>query len=299
MDENHRIAVRSPSRLECIRAMFCGFRRGGSSFVFQALQVLFQESGLRTVDIVALKHNTRDERHVTSTELEGALVENQLVGAFRSPPPSALDATLRQTLVILVVRDPRDCILSWHFAKPLHGHSEGTSLDHTLATSDAFISDASGLLDYANNQDALIVRYEDIVSKPAAFISAIVRNMALEFNRQAVDWAIASLNSMQVQPSRHNHNRCGLPFQWPKHLTPIQQAHITSKMKPLLEKLRYESSPPPFCPDERQEIDALKRLILQLATENSMRITEITSLGERLAQYELTSKDTHPTAPTS
>src|ERR1700740_892988 len=149
---------------------FLGFRRGGSSVAFMLLQHLLQESGLVVEDIVAPYH----DRGIRPEDIpRDALIEAfdrcDLVGCFRRP--EALEQIAHKGIrPILLVRDPRDCQLSWYDARHLHldGLLPATpitdaAVSDTLSEDDTFDDDIAGLIAFTKTHDGLILRYEDLV----------------------------------------------------------------------------------------------------------------------------------------
>ena len=267
-----------PSKL-----MMCAFRRGGSSVIFEALQHLFIHSGFKTVDIVADKHNQDDEKTVSPKDLNKAIYENDLIGCFRSPPPPIYKKNINNVCIILIVRDPRDCILSWYYASRLHKIPKITSnLEDYLINDDLFKNDINDLIAYSNDKNAHIFKYEDIVLDPMSFLNNITKNLSLVFTRDSMDWAAAHLNCLQPQILNSSHNRSGKPYGWINQLDNKIANLLTCKFDHILETLKYPLAPVAQDVSLRLEIDSLKRLILNLAYQNSLKDAHLIKINEKI-----------------
>src|SRR5229473_7251067 len=100
------------------RYVFCGFRRGGSSIFFGLLQLLFHRSSRSTEDVNFI-YNRRGiaPADITRDQILEALGRNSLIGCFREVPSSIYSCTEYHIKPVIVVRDPRDCIVSWYAAR--------------------------------------------------------------------------------------------------------------------------------------------------------------------------------------
>ncbi|MGN8097905.1 sulfotransferase domain-containing protein [Methylobacterium sp. 22177] len=260
------------------RVVFLGFRRGGSSIVFQSIQHILNNSGHRVHDLVAEKYAEGDGSAPTAADLEKALAENDVVGCFREPPPADADLSAFAVKYILLVRDPRDCDYSWWYARNLHKHDfkKYDSLDEYLRGEkfDQF----DNLVDYAENKSAAIYKYEDAFFDPTGFLHSMIAEIGIRFDVEAFDVANIFMAMSNPIGNIKIHNRSGLPFQAVTVLPESSIAILNEKYGSLLKRLGYSMERDKSLDAAvaaRFEIDSLRRIIKVLMDQNHARAEEI------------------------
>lgn len=270
---------------------FGAFRRGGSSIGFMVLEHLLVESGLLCKDLV------REVFDGGSAELAGrhvlpALRQHDLVGCFRTAPKMSSKSLARARLFLLV-RDPRDCQLSWYHARHLHRHEGAESvvlptakIHEDLIREDSFAADVTSLLDWCELSGGRIFRYEDMVSNPLSFIMAFAEFSGLPLKRSAIDLALILASFFQPSFDHANHNRSGAPYEALRTLPSQQLNKLNERFAPLLARLGYPldaSALPDFDMAAMVQRDAQKRYVLGLAEQNGLRMRDVAELKLALA----------------
>jgi hypothetical protein len=270
------------------RLAFAGFRRGGSSIGFEIVQHLLSESGLRCDD--PLKHFFNlgiPASKVTSQLLKPEWARNDVIGCFRAPPKLA-KAELSRIRLFLLVRDPRDCQMSWFYARRLHTNdavvtpiNEDAQLHEPLNAGDMFDDEITGLLDWCELSGGCIYRYEDMIVDPLGFIQSFQEFSGLSLSRTAIDLALLKAAFIQSASDPREHHRSGMPYEALRTLPDKQIDALNKRFLPLLERMGYplnRGSVPPLDFAPLMQRDALKRYVLGLANQNAMRIAEIQRL---------------------
>ncbi|WP_107352021.1 sulfotransferase domain-containing protein [Methylobacterium sp. Leaf361] len=259
------------------RVVFLGFRRGGSSIVFQSIQHIFNNSGYRVHDLVAEKYIGHDGRAPTAADLENALAENDVVGCFREPPPADADLSEFDVKYILLVRDPRDCDYSWWYARNIHkpDFKSYDNIDDYFRGENFY--QFEGLVDYAERKSAKIFKYEEAFLNPTKFIHDIISETGFSYDVGAFDVANIFMAMSNLGGSIKSHNRSGLPFQAVNILPEKSLEILNNKYGRLLQRLGYsieKDASLDSCVASRFEIDSLKRTIKVLMDQNHFRAQE-------------------------
>jgi hypothetical protein len=273
---------------------FGGFRRGGSSIGFMVLQHLLLESGLSCFDFAKEQWDRGIKpSQISARRLLPALRKHDVVGCFRAVPAMSTKS-LAKVRLFLLVRDPRDCQLSWYHARHLHQQDavpqviiDKASLHEDLIEEESFDSDIVSLLDWCELSGGRIFRYEDLITNPLRFIIEFAEFTKLPLTRSAIDLALVKSTFLQPQPDVKNHNRSGLPYAALRSLSTAQLQRLNKRFSPMLARLGY-----PLDSTELINIDvaalaqrdAMKRFVHGLAEENGYRIREIQDLRETVAR---------------
>lgn len=272
---------------------FGGFRRGGSSIGFEIVQHLLIQSGLHCGDPVKQFFNLGIETSkITSQLLKPEWDRNNVVGCFRATPKLG-KAALSRIRLFLLVRDPRDCQISWFHARHLHQGDaiaspiiEDPELHQPLNRDDIFDQEAASLLDWCELSGGQIYRYEDLVLNPLGFIQSFQEFSGFSLSRTAVDLALIKAAFFQGVIDPAEHNRSGIPYQALRTLPDAQLDALNRRFLPLLERMGYplnRDAVPPLDFAKLAERDAIKRYIESLANQNGQRIAEIQRLQGEVA----------------
>jgi len=285
--------------------IYCGFRRGGSSISFALLQHILNSTSLVADDIVARYHRKGVWLdNIPKTEMWRALRDNTLTGCFRSRPtlPDLQNTTIRP---ITLIRDPRDCQLSWYHARYLHlsdkipvNPIKKARLDEELVEGQSLFDDMANLYHFTKQHDGLILRYEDMVLDPVNFVETVLDFMKVEVNRDALDTAIVEANFIHMVQHTLSHNRSGIPHASFLSRSQEEQEAINRRFGDLVQLLGYPLWPTPFSAQTLTELksrDVIKRYLLKLAQQNGERISEIARLdasdGELVQKLEALATD--------
>ena len=270
---------------------FGAFRRGGSSIGFMLLQHLLIELGLTCRDLVRELWDRRFTEP-TGRQVLPVFRQNDMVGCFRSAPVMS-PKSLANARLFLLVRDPRDCQVSWFHARHLHQDDDAenvildqAAIDEDLIKEETFDADVASLLDWCMLSGGRIFRYEDMVTNPLAFIMAFAEFSGLPIKRRAIDLALLEATFFQPALDHGNHNRSGVPYAALRTLPRRQLDKLNDRFAPLLNRLGYPLDPaelPELDTEALVQRDAMKRYVLGLAEQNALRAREITELQQSLA----------------
>lgn len=272
---------------------FGGFRRGGSSIGFEIVQHLLIESGMRCGDPVKHFFNSGIETSaITSQMLKPEWERNDVIGCFRAAPRLSKKA-LSGIRLFLLVRDPRDCQISWFHARRLHTADslaspilEKAKLHEPLNKDDLFDLESTSLLDWCELSGGLIYHYEDMVLNPLGFIQAFQEFTGFSLTRAAIDLALLKAAFFQGAVDTDEHNRSGIPHQALRTLPDAELDALNRRFLPLLERMGYplnRAAVPSLDLAALTQRDAIKRYIQGLASQNGQRISEIQSLQSEIA----------------
>lgn len=283
----------SEKTFETEKFVFFGLARGGSSIGFQIVADLFRASGKRAEDIVAHFHRLDiDLPHISPAAIQNALDHNDLIGCMRDTPPDLGTTLPPDVKAIFIVRDPRDCVLSWYHAQNLHLHSYirpasiYKDFDEYLEDGDPIAGPIERILKVIDNREHLILHYHDLVYNPVETIKSVIAFCNLSPNRAAVDNILTIANSTQIISSEGDHNRNGGIGQALVELTETQLEILNTRYDKILERFGYTgdytASIASDSKIDRVEFDAVKRHIMRLSQENGYRIGEIREIWTAL-----------------
>lgn len=137
-----------------------------------------------------------------------------------SERPGDEPKSLARARLFVLVRDPRDCQVSWYHARHLHqpDGAESVIIDKATIHEDlikegSVDADVTSLLDWCELSGGRIFRYEDMVANPLAFIMDFAEFSGLPLKRSAIDVALLEASFFQPTLDRTNHNRSGVPYE--------------------------------------------------------------------------------------
>ncbi|TWB67819.1 sulfotransferase domain-containing protein [Nitrospirillum amazonense] len=306
--------------------LFIGIARGGSSICNQILSVLAQSCNYELRDIETEHFNAGvPVSHISQDIFEGLERSQVYYGPFRSAPESLRKVSLRGIRKVMVVRDPRDCLVSHYYAmknfharfqigKGLDEMEKGAPIDididsHCLSVASEYKETLHGLAAFVyRNADTIVYRYEDIFQNPGAWVLDAIRRLNLTPTEDALKDAMVLANFEATGENEFVHKRQGRPFDHLNKLKASTIEAISRVLDPELGMFGYGIRPLQLATgvavaqDEslRIEFTALKKAILDLAEqngfrigetgelsrENGFRIDEISSLTRRLEALE-------------
>lgn len=263
---------------------------------FMLIQKLFNYAGLKSYDIVSEFYNRGfDISQIPQNDFENSISSNDFIGCFRDAPQYFGDMDWDGAKFIFLMRDPRECVISWFHAQHLHKDAPVPEIiyedfEDYLTNGDRLIEHLDKIHHFLDARDHLILHYEDLVYNPVSFLQAVLKYADLDVPRMALDETLTSANCVQIQLQNNLHNRSGIPGAALKYL-PVWASDILN-----LRYTRYiEFETNVSNSDElavegknayRAEIDSLKRYILGLAQQNSARIQEIEILRREILEIQ-------------
>jgi Sulfotransferase domain len=290
-----------------------GMHRGGSSIIAELLQRVLGAAGYNLVDESRRYYDAGYlDSDIPQTFFEALAPFGAFYGPFRSYPPGMRLADLAALTKIVVVRDPRDCLVSSYFAQ--HGpHDRGdlrrgrmqlpTPLD-TPESIDQFcvreadpvrLCMASVRLLCRQYPETLVFRYEDIYADPSGWLTALIARLRVVIPADALDQALVDAVFEPGREDASQHHRQGRPRNHQRKLSRNTTLYLTELFADELEFFGYGGTfLPPLSWVRRQNTDltqtmepadiaAAKRIIKELQRENGFRISEIGSLRKGLA----------------
>lgn len=237
-----------------------GVRKSGSSVFSNICAALAMANGVNVVDVPGVMFERGHTVHAWngSPRLGDAVRPGNMYIGFRDAP-TALFAhpAFRAARKILLVRDPRDALVSEYFSNA-YSHSlpqvnpDGSTIAQerrkALETSvDAYVTERVGFLDatvaaYApilDDPTLVVMRYEDVILEKAAWIGAIARHFGL-----AADEALVAgiLGWADVRPGAEDPTRFirrVTPGDHVDKLSPGTIAAIDAALSPVWARLGY------------------------------------------------------------
>ena len=296
-------------------AMF-GMHRGGSSITGRLLQLVLAAAGYRLVDearrYYEAGYSPDDIPHAFFSDLAPT---GTFYGPFRSYPLTMRLANLSAITKILIVRDPRDCLVSSYYAqRGPHDRSDlrratirlPTQLDDEDSIDDFCIRAADPVCRHLDAMrllclhypETLVYRYEDIFADPCGWLSEIVDRLRLTVADETLDQARLEAVFDTDGEDAGRHHRQGRPRDHHQKLSRQTAVYLAEVFAPQLTFFSYggtfprlAESPRPAPADARtaaecNDIAVLKRLVNDLQRENGFRIEEIAALRQSLTERE-------------
>lgn len=305
-------------------AMF-GLHRGGSSITGRLLQLVLGSAGYQLVDQAKRYYregySPDDIPQDFFTSLAPAGV---LYGPFRSYPLTMRLANLAPLRKILIVRDPRDCLVSSYYAH----RGPHDRMDLLRATSvlpvqadcedsiDAFcIRGADPVRRHVDSMrllclhypETLVFRYEDIFADPCGWLAAIVDQLGVRASPEALDQARLEAVFDAEGEDESQHHRQGRPGDHHRKLSRQTSIYLAEHFAKQLAFFSYggalarlpgwnsKAAPDASKAASTDDIASLKRLVNDLQRENGFRIEEIALLREMVATLrEQNGQDAQP-----
>lgn len=275
---------------------FFGVRRGGSSIAFQLLDRLCFYSQKLSSDIVAKLHADGVElRNISAQHLEDATKAYDIIGCFRDSS-TEISRVVRNSKAVLLMRDPRDCILSWFHAQHLHVNDVTSppviynDLMEYLSHGDDLLEQLDRIHDSLDGIEHIVVQYDDLAYRPRFFLEKLISFCDIRPSRHGLDEVLTLSATTQILPDNRSHNRTGLSGAALHELSSEALSIINTKYKYYLNLYGYhlnvaelETSRDTI---DRQEFDSLKRFIMILSQENGYRIAEINRLRKFLEEVK-------------
>ncbi len=290
-----------------------GLHRGGSSIAARLLQILLGGAGYRVVDDGERYYNAGYVADDIPQSVFQALESSGVCyGPFREYPVTMHLADISALTRIIVVRDPRDCLVSAYFAwQGLHDSADRlrkldqlpTQRDAIDSVDDYCIRNAYHVRDRIESlrllclhyPDTLVFRYEDIFVDPARWLHVLIGKLGVEVPTASVDQARIEAVFEPAFEDPKRHRRQGRPGDHHRKLSRQTCLHLTEVFEKQLTFFAYDGVRPGMAArgvsadlvpcsqfDARDEIAALKRIIAELQTENGFRIDEIAQLKAEL-----------------
>jgi len=147
------------------RILICGCARSGNTLMFSLIDTGFE-------NIVKVKGGPWGEQ-VPKEAVEGKVV----VGKFPRKASRLYKLMADDLGIIYMMRDPRDVLVSKHFERP---RTYWTSVERWIRT-------ATVALEYKDHPNVLLLKYEDLITKPNKAQKAMAEKFNLEAARKFED----------------------------------------------------------------------------------------------------------------
>lgn len=237
-----------------------GVRKSGSSIFSSIVSALAIFNRLHTVDIPGemFKHAVRYVEWNNHPRIADLLWRGNVYIGFRDPPTAFYaDPVFREGKKILMVRDPRDALVSEYFSNA-YSHSLPTAADGTTvlererqralqSSLEAYVLERVDQLDrtvagykhLVGDPNLLVLRYEEVIFDKAAWIAKIVEHFGWKTSEQLVTnilgWA-------DVRPSAEDPKafvRRVAPGDHLEKLSPDAIAQVNAKLSDVWSGLGY------------------------------------------------------------
>lgn len=293
--------------------LFLGQFRGGSSICGELLRILARSCGYEHIDIMKQYHDIGVPPELIPDEVIGQITEgeNKLFATFRSVPLSLLRLNLAQVRKVLVVRDPRDRLVSGYFAeKNIHtkfevgkaltemtvGRDVGSIEKYCLTEASSYRHAAKDIINFCyRNSDTLVYKYEQIYEEPLAFMLDVCSRLDLFPSKEALSEAQVHGSFRTEAEDELQHKRQGKPGDHIRKLSPDIIETVSHVFEEELNYFGYGARiicnyiSPVKQNNEIQsqdELDGIYRTYQLLGRENGYRIDEIKRISDRLAEVE-------------
>ena len=219
--------------------------KAGSAFATEIVRSLFVNNGWTSYD-VATEAFSRGLNEYDFTKQRVAIFDERkaFFGPFRAEPVSLIPSRPNLTPIIHV-RDPRDCLVSYYYSVCYSHVSPGPgpelerfekqrefykrrSVDdfclEVLTNGDrsfGLLRDAAEL-----NSNAIVSRYEDMVTNFSAWLGGLVKKFPFEIDAQQLR-VIDVENQFTVVEDVHSHKRQVTPGDYLRKLLPASQDKLT------------------------------------------------------------------------
>lgn len=214
------------SESEIPSILFFGVARGGSSICNAIIRQLALQAGMQDMDILGHYYKTGVSIGNIDTKVTDSLYTPTGIfyGPHREFPPKVLHFNLNPFTKILVVRDPRDCLVSHYFAmKNIHTKFEaGKSIDQMQKgreisqTIDEYVVDKAD--DYIKvfnkyirfvrrNSDTYIYRYEDIIENTRSWLKDVCYISGIKLSDDKLLKVLQVADFNVKEEDEHSHKR--------------------------------------------------------------------------------------------
>jgi len=285
--------------------------RGGSSITARLLQLVLDAAGYRLVDEARRYYQAGYALDDIPSAFFATLAPTGvLYGPFRSYPQTMRLANLAPLARLLIVRDPRDCLVSTFYAQ--RGPHDRMDLRRGLTRLPTQLDDADDIDDFCvraadtvrrhldgmrllclHYPDTLVYRYEDIFADPCGWLCGVVARLGLSVPAEAFDQARLEAVFDADGEDAARHHRQGHPGDHHRKLSRRTAMYLAEFFAAQLAFFGYtgartgaDSAPPRSAASDPDDIAALKRIILDLQRENGFRIEELAALRHAVAQLQ-------------
>jgi hypothetical protein len=247
--------------------MLLTVHKAGSSYVGEVFKEIFARHRYQPFDLMAEVYSgARRMGDWAEAEIERLCASGSFFGPFRGGH-NGLAAHISQARPIIHVRDPRDCVVSNYYSmRYSHGVPPGYEGERLLAlreslehvTIDGYVENlviegrcgdenfcrTFVILDAIRRTrpDAILSRYEDMVSEFPDWLVGIVEQFGIEIDYEMVIDLIARtdfLVNLRVEEDHRNHKRQITPGDFRRKLTPRSQALLTEHFAEALDAFGY------------------------------------------------------------
>ena len=292
-----------------------GIMRGGSSVVTDVFFKVAIAGGLPYVDPVTELYDQGVEIHslLVQEKTEWALAQNNnsVIGIFRELPNWVWSNSFKNCKKVLIIRDPRDCLVSLFHIRKKHSLTLDQSnnipngfnidqIDHfSLVYQKYFRERFDAYLEFlACFPDILVIRYEDIIDNFGGFLELVISLLADQGGDVDAMRTEASVIASTVSMVKRNasndgaHNRSGKSMQFISELKIETIRELTRTFSTHLSFFCYRSNVINFdksflfSRDDNEQVTSRLDYLIDfnriLAAENGARIEEIRQLKEQI-----------------
>ena len=241
-----------------------GVRKSGSSMFNRACRLLAKFNEVNWIDVpgTMFQANVSADRWRGRTELSALVAGGNAYGGFRDCPDAIIsDPGFVAARKVLLVRDPRDALVSEYFSNrgthslPPEGAPGGARaqmLQKRAAASAITVEDfarsdaprmAQTLAAYARLRDdprLLLLRYEDVVFEKGAMLDAVVAHFGWTLKPRKRDVILGWIDTFPDAEDEHAFIRKVTPGDHREKLSPATLAAIAPVLAPAMAAFGYD-----------------------------------------------------------
>lgn len=280
---------------------FFGMSRGGSSITFQIIQKILLSLGYKHYDPEGDAYRNGGKSLGECPELLAPIKSemnnvDMIVGPFRNNTEQrsqfALDeliANCSDPRIIIITRDPVDCLYSWYFARNLHpGWSnenikgDPTPSEFAQQLAPSYFREVVGLINLSAHSNARHFAYHDIVFSPTNWLQSVIESLDItpqSKNLAQVNSRMAFLNPFE---NKLAHRRSGVPGSSRMLISEDSQAAIDTIFDSFNQHFKYPRQPATESEMKMaMEISSLRDSIDLLMTHNAELRKAIAKLSKK------------------
>ncbi|MCV0428445.1 MAG: sulfotransferase domain-containing protein [Roseibium sp.] len=284
--------------------IFFGLARGGSSVTCDIVGNLALAAGMKWLDVGKELYDQGIPLSEAANMNKDHFPETgHFIGPFREVPKWLLEKDLSKFKIVIVTRDPRDCVVSHYFAMR-HYHSVfvpgqktdfsqkgrelGKELDeYVLDEAAPYEMTSLNLITLARKYpESLLFRYEDIYDLGERWVYLINELLGILDDRIPLN-IVGKAHFKAEKEDVNVHKRKGTPGDFREKLKAETQAMLTKTFDPINSQfleLAYKSDG-----DDVAQVEQLwgllkdqYQIIVELQRQNHLRKTEIHKLTDQL-----------------
>jgi hypothetical protein len=263
--------------------------RGGSSITFQIVQKILLSLGYKHYDPEGDAYRNGGKSLAECPELLSPIFtdinkRDVLVGPFRNNTEERVAYMLNELIskcddprIVIITRDPVDCLYSWYYARRLHpGWSnknvvgDPSPSEFAVQLSPTYHHEVTGLIDLGRHPAASHYAYQDIVFAPTTWLRSIIETLGVIPDNNMLAQVSSRMAFINPFENKLSHRRSGVPGATRSLLDPDSLASIDATFSAFNSYYSYPRQP---VSDQEMsmamELSSLRDSISLLMTHNA------------------------------